>query len=92
MHIVPDLIASLATSAPGFFLEQSTPTILTGISAYKIVFRQTEGQLPLKTMEVWMIKDNKAYIIEYGAEVAKYSTYLPVVQKMIDSFELINST
>jgi hypothetical protein len=43
-------------------------------------------------MQVLAIKDNKAYILTYIAEAPKYSTYLPIVKKMIDSFEFINLT
>jgi hypothetical protein len=41
-----------------------------------------------KTTEFITIKDGKAYIIMYGAELRKYSEYLPMVEKMINSFEI----
>jgi serine/threonine-protein kinase len=85
-------ISILTQSATDFDLKESTPTILAGIPAHKIVYSETLQQLPITVMQVWAIKDNKAYILTYTAEAAKYSTYLPVVQKMFDSFELIGST
>jgi cytoskeletal protein RodZ len=84
-------ISGLTLSGTNFDLKESTPTTLAGIRAYKIVYSEVLQQVPLQVMQVWAIKDNKAYTLTYVAEAAKYSTYLPVVQKMIDSFELINS-
>ena len=86
-------IADLTQFSPGFDLQQSIPTVLAGIPAYKIVFSETvQQQQTIKDMQVWTIKDNKAYIIAFAGEPAKYSYYLPTVEKMIDSFEFINST
>jgi hypothetical protein len=85
-------ISDLTLSGTNFDLRESTPTVLAGIPAYKIVYSETLQQVPLQVMQVWAIKDNKVYTISFAAEVSKYSTYLPTVQKMIDSFEFINST
>jgi hypothetical protein len=84
-------ISDLTLSATNFDLKESTQTVLAGIPAYKIVYSQTLQQIPLQVMQVWTIKDNKAYVLTFIAEAAKYSTFLPTVQKMIDSFEFINS-
>ena len=43
----------------------------------------------LKWMQVWAVKDNKAYIISYTAEVNKYSYFFGIIQEMISSFEII---
>ena len=85
-------ISDLTLSGTNFDLRESTPTVLAGIPAYKIVYSEILQQIPLQVMQVWAIKDNKAYTISFAAEAPKYSTYLPTVQKMIDSFEFIKST
>ena len=85
-------IADLTQFSQDFDLQQSIPTVLAGIPAHKIVYSETVQQIPIKTMLVWTIKDNKAYIIRFAGEAAKSSDYLPTVEKMIDSFEYINST
>jgi hypothetical protein len=85
-------ISDLTLSGTNFDLRESTPTVLAGIPAYKIVYSQTLQQVPLQVMQVWAIKDNKAYLLTFTAEAPKYSTFLPVAQKMIDSFEFINAT
>jgi hypothetical protein len=73
---------------------ESNPTTLAGNPAHKIVFLPPTDNVPFKfeTMLVWTVKSDKVYIISYNAEAARYSTYLPTIQKMIDSFEITNST
>ena len=39
-------------------------------------------------MQVWTIKDDKAYIITYVAQEEDYENDLQIVQKMIDSFKI----
>ena len=44
------------------------------------------------TMAVYGIKGDKAYVIDYIAgSKATYSNYLPIAQKMIDSFQIVNA-
>jgi eukaryotic-like serine/threonine-protein kinase len=66
-------------------LLESSAATLAGIPGYKIVFTNIEG---LKTMQVWTIKDDKAYIITYVAQEEDYEKELQIAQKMIDSFEI----
>ncbi len=66
-------------------LLESSAATLAGIPGYKIVFTNIEG---LKTMQVWTIKDDKAYIITYVAQEEDYKKELQIAQKMIDSFEI----
>jgi serine/threonine-protein kinase len=66
-------------------LLESNTTTLADIPGYKIVFTSIEG---LKTMQVWTVKDDKAYIITYVAQEVDYEKDLQIAQKMIDSFEI----
>ena len=66
-------------------LLESNTTTLAGIPGYEIVFTSLQG---LKTMQVWTIKDDKAYIITYVAQEEDYEKDLQIAQKMIDSFEI----
>jgi hypothetical protein len=66
-------------------LLESNTTTLAGIPGYEIVFTSLQG---LKTMQVWTIKNDKAYIISYVAQEEDYEKELQVAQKMIDSFEI----
>jgi len=42
----------------------------------------------LKKMEVWTMKNNKAYSVTYVAEAGKYEQFLPIVDKVIKSLEV----
>jgi hypothetical protein len=83
-------INNLKKSEPGFRLLASNEISLAGNKpAHKIIF--TSDTMPY-TMAVYAIKGDKAYVIDYiaGSE-ATYSSYLPIAQKMIDSFEIVNA-
>jgi hypothetical protein len=45
-----------------------------------------------KSIEIGTIIGGKGYFVDYTAAEGKFQNYLPVVQKMINSFEIINST
>ena len=83
-------INNLRESEPGFRLLASNEISLAGIKpAHKIIF--TSDTMP-NTMAVYGIKGDKAYVIDYiaGSE-ATYSNYLPIAQKMMDSFQIVNA-
>jgi eukaryotic-like serine/threonine-protein kinase len=57
--------------------------------AYKLIYTGIERDVNLHAMIVFTIKDDKAYIISYIAEPSRYSSDLPMIQKMINSIELV---
>jgi hypothetical protein len=65
----------------------STAASATAIPAFKIVY--TASGPVYKVMAVFTIKGDKVFFISYitGSETV-YSSYLPIAQKMIDSFQL----
>lgn len=71
-----------------FRVTESNAT-LAGNPAYKVVYSGLEESVDLQAMLVMALKEDKVYIISYTAEPEKYSYYLPTVQKMIDSFEIL---
>ena len=80
-------------SFPGFNLTESNETALAGIPAHKIVYTSpTQSGRELELMQVWTLKDAKDFIITYGALSRDFSSYLPTIQKMIDSFAFIPTT
>jgi hypothetical protein len=48
--------------------------------------------LVLKQMQIYTIEGDKGYVITYTAEASKYAAYLPIIQKMLDSFEIVPSS
>jgi PsbP-like protein len=71
-------------------VQLDTNATLAGNShpAYKLIFTGIDPQdnSSFKSMETTSIIANKIYTISYTSGLDKYSTYLPTVQKMIDSF------
>ncbi len=72
---------------------QSNAFTLAENPAHKVVFLASPpGLLKMETMLVWTVKGNDVYIISFNSEPSKYPTYAPIVDKMIDTFEITNST
>jgi hypothetical protein len=74
-------------------IQSSEDTILAGNNpAHKIVYTTTVygKQQDFETLQIWTVKDGKAYIIEYAATPANYANYKPIIQNMINSFDIGN--
>ena len=73
---------------PDLKFSELTSTNLTNnaIPAYKLVGSLTQEGLDF--MQVLAIKDDKVYSILYSSEKTKYSTYLPIIEEMINSLEV----
>ena len=66
---------------------ESGKTSLSGFNAYKSVYTVTlpNGDLQMKQMLVVTIVDEKFYQFIFTSESEKYSNYLPIAQKILDS-------
>jgi hypothetical protein len=64
----------------------STNLTSSAIPAYKLVAsRSQEGS---NFMQIFAINEDKVYSIAYSSEKSRYSAYLPVIERMINSFEV----
>jgi hypothetical protein len=61
---------------------------LAGNPAFQISFDYSYLDSNKKATEIWTVKDDKVYIIDYVANEQVYDITLPVVQRMIESFEI----
>jgi serine/threonine-protein kinase len=66
----------------------SSAVTLAGNPGHKLVYTGKQGQYDLQWIQVWTMKNDKAYVISYTAEISRYSALLETVQEMIDSFEI----
>jgi PsbP-like protein len=64
----------------------STNLTSSAIPAYKLVGSRT--QEGTNFMQILTIKEGKVYSIIYSSEKSRYSTYLPIIEEMINSFEV----
>jgi hypothetical protein len=56
------------------------------IPAYKLVASRTQDGFQF--MQIMAVKDGQIYTILYSSEKTRYSAYLPVVENMINTFEV----
>jgi hypothetical protein len=87
-NITSAILTSYLELYPDLELMELSSTNLTGsaIPAYKLVASRTqEGS---NFMQIFAIKEDKLYSIIYSSEKSRYSTYLPIIEKMINSFEV----
>jgi hypothetical protein len=89
------IINSDRESFPSFNLIESNTnsTTLAGFPAYRLQYtlpyqRFGEDDINIKAMEIGTIIDGRAYALIYYAEAAKYDSYLPIIQKIINSFKI----
>ena len=75
-------------------VDESKPIALKDNSqAHMLVYDVTIAkEESFKKMQVWVLGGDKIYMITYSSEASLYPTYLPIIQKMIQSFELKSST
>jgi hypothetical protein len=70
--------------------DAATSAATTTIPAQKIVYT-ADGPIH-NTMAVYAIKGDKAFFISYFTETeSSYLNYLPIAQKMMDSFQIVNA-
>jgi hypothetical protein len=81
-------IRNLKNKRHDFLIVESVQTVMAGQDAQKIVY-DANGK---RIMIVVIMREGKVYEIIYIAEQTKYDNYLPIVQKMIDSFEITNKS
>jgi hypothetical protein len=84
-------LAALQNSFVGYKLVDSDQTKLGNNIAERIIYTSTQVEdgvayAQLKTMELVSIKGGVSYFFVYRADASNYLKYLPVVEKMIESF------
>ncbi|OCR02870.1 hypothetical protein BCD67_16470 [Oscillatoriales cyanobacterium USR001] len=62
--------------------------MLANTKAHKIVFMAKDEENNVKTMQVWTVKNNRAYIITYKAKQESFLDNLSSAEKIISSLEI----
>jgi hypothetical protein len=76
---------------PGIQIVESKSITLTGgVLAHRVVFIPPAVNASFKPviMLVWTAKGDNAYTLLYSGDAARYHIFLPIIEKMIDSFEI----
>jgi hypothetical protein len=72
-------------------LESGPATVAGNTSAHKVVYTEKVSVTLSKIMETYAVKGNRGYILTYLAYTDIYDKYLPIAQKIVDSFNLAST-
>ena len=62
---------------------------LAGYPAHQIFLDYSYDKYSKDATEIWTIKNDKIYIIEFVAQDIYYTQYLPIVNKILNSFQIL---
>ena len=90
-----NVIRSYRESSSNFSLISGTSTnntISNGSPAYEIIFNDYSNNLQRKSVEIGTLSNvsNSAYYITFNTDASLYSKFNPLINKMVDSFELFD--
>ena len=81
----------METSADFHMIESNTGSSLAGRPAYNLVFTDLSAdKVRIKAIKFGTIINGNLYSFSYYADTDKYSHYLPLVQRMIESLKIVN--
>jgi hypothetical protein len=72
-------------------IKSNTTRSIDNNPAYQIQYTHKNGRITFDTLQIWTISGNKIYTILFNADPVDYPTYLPIIQKMTDSFVIFNN-
>jgi eukaryotic-like serine/threonine-protein kinase len=82
-------VGLIVENTPGAKIIESKTTTLAGIPAHKVLGMFKQEDKDINVIDEWAIKNEQLYRITFYSEQGSYSSYLPTVQKMIDSFVIM---
>jgi hypothetical protein len=82
-------IGLLVENTPGAKIIESSKTTLDGNPAHKVLGMFKQEGMDINVIDEWAIKNDQLYRITFYSEKGSYSSYLPTVQKMIESFVIL---
>jgi eukaryotic-like serine/threonine-protein kinase len=63
--------------------------------AYNMTYTSTRADennpTMLKFMQIWTVKDDRAYLVGYAGTASQFNYSIEKAQKMIDSFEMLKT-
>lgn len=74
-----------------FQMVSSGPTTIDSNPAYHVILStlpSMQNPIPFGLMNTWTAVGNTLYLMSYSADSSEFSRYLPVVEKMLTSFEI----
>ena len=85
--ITQNQLNKLKNLYPDIQILESMETIFLGHPSHMIIFTATDNtQSMRKAMQIWFKEDNKAFLMTYKSDNQRYSKYLPIIDRMLNSF------
>jgi len=85
--ITQNQLNTLKNLYPDIQILESMETIFLGHPSHMIIFTATDNtQSMRKAMQIWFKEDNKAFLMTYKSDNQRYSKYLPIIDRMLNSF------
>ena len=85
--ITQNQLNTLKILYPDIQILESMETIFLGHPSHMIIFTATDNtQSMRKAMQIWFKEDNKAFLMTYKSDNQRYSKYLPIIDRMLNSF------
>jgi len=85
--ITQSQLNTLKNLYPDIQILESMETIFLGHPSHMIIFTATDNtQSMRKAMQIWFKEDNKAFLMTYKSDNQRYSKYLPIIDRMLNSF------
>lgn len=81
-------LSILESQFSNYTLIESSNSTLSGYPAHQIIYTYTLEGIDLKNLQIWTIADDMVYVLTYGGTTKEFEDSLPVIQNMIDSFEI----
>ena len=81
------VLAIYNSSLPNFKLIESKGLTFHGNPAQNLIYTFNPGNGTIKVLESGATENNSIYIFQYRAQENKFDSYLPTIQRMIDSFK-----
>ena len=86
-------LSTLKSLYPDIRILESIDTTFLGHPAHKLTFTATDNTQTLrKAMQLWFKTDTRTYLITYKASDDKFSNFLPIVERMLNSFYVYDTS
>ncbi|MGI2905729.1 protein kinase domain-containing protein [Tolypothrix sp. VBCCA 56010] len=69
-------------------IQKQSDKTLANKSAYKLIYTGEDEENKLKSMQLFTLKGDKAYVITYTAAIDNYNDFIETAETMIKSFEI----
>jgi hypothetical protein len=92
--MVNSTLLEIKNDTPGFKIIDIKKTTFQDSEAYFVLqtYFNLEGRLQIKELNIYTILGNNFYLLGYTSTPSNYERYLPIINEMLRTFSIINTT